>query len=224
MAITLDTVTTGKNTDGTPLTISTTVNAGSNRLLVVAVGQRSISQTVSGITFNSVALTKAIDVDSTAFDQASIWYLIAPDVTTANTVITFNAGTPVFFGAAVISLAGVAQSAPVDDTDSVGVGSDATPTEFAALTTVTDGCVVIDAVSINIGSLTMSAETNRVERANFAGSDGRAVGVSTIINKTTAGGVLMEWSYGSSASVAHVGAAFQPAVASNRFFILTHPA
>lgn len=66
------------------LTFSHTVSSGNNRLLLVGV---SAEVSVSTITFNGTSLTKLDDNDFGNYN--SVWYLIAPTVTTANVVVTF---------------------------------------------------------------------------------------------------------------------------------------
>lgn len=76
------------------LTWSHTVGAGTNRALVVAVGTYSATaRTVTGITYNGVALTK-IDAQTAALEannqSGELWVLAAPAVGTANVVVTFS--------------------------------------------------------------------------------------------------------------------------------------
>lgn len=210
MAITLDAASALASTTSSgdlPLTFNHTVSSGSDRLLVVAVMGRSIGMTVTGITFNGDALTlgKAVDAD---FNQAEIWYLLNPDVATGSVVVTQNAGTFVYVAAYAISFFGVTQTSPEDDDDSNNVN--ATSISLPALTTVTDACVVVDAVSQNAGGLTMTEETNRTQQVNSTPSG--TVASSMILTKSPAGSVTMEWTSGS-AQQCMVGVAFKPAAA-----------
>ena len=87
MAIAYDTVSKG-NIDGNSgsLTISHTCS-GSDRLLVVATAiYDSTPSTVSGITYNGVALTK-INHRTQTNSRAEMWYLLAPDTGTNNVVV-----------------------------------------------------------------------------------------------------------------------------------------
>lgn len=69
-------------------TFSHTVSSGDNRLLVVGVSTRG--GPISGVTFNGDALTKVHEygTDNNTSVNASQWYLVDPDVATANVVIT----------------------------------------------------------------------------------------------------------------------------------------
>ena len=68
---------------GTSNGISTTytVAAGSNRLLVVGVGSTPTTP-VTGVTYNSTALTKLGEISNGTAVKAEIWYMIAPPVAT----------------------------------------------------------------------------------------------------------------------------------------------
>jgi hypothetical protein len=190
------------------VTFSATVNSGSDRLLVVAAQARDDS--VAGVTFGGVALTNAVSRSSADGLYASVWYLIAPSVSTANVVITANTAAPTYLAGTAVSLFGVAQSSLVDDTDSMET-TGANPA-FSALTTATDGSAVVDSVASNhTGAPTMNAETNRTQRSSFLTPDqSRGVGCSTIITKSPAGSVTMGWDVGTNNS-SYVGAAFKPA-------------
>lgn len=96
MAIAIDNVgqsITGNSVSSVTIT-SFAVGAGANRLLVVGVSDfGSGGFVVTGVTFNSVALTK-LDTNSqvigAAIQWVELWYLKAPANVTANIVVTFG--------------------------------------------------------------------------------------------------------------------------------------
>lgn len=86
MAVLLDASSTGGTTAGTTITISHTVAVQSNRALFVAI---SASTNVSGVTFNSVAMSFLGSFDS---NRIKIYKLVAPTEGTYNVVVTIPAG------------------------------------------------------------------------------------------------------------------------------------
>lgn len=212
MAITFDATSNsdGITPSGTPAAVAfnATVGAGSNRILILNVPARddtiaSVSSSLDG------ALIKAIDRNSADSLYASIWYLVAPSVGTHTITVTCAGNTPSFAAGIAVSLFGVDQISPIEDTGSVET-TGANPT-MSGLTSVSDNAAFIDCLACNFTvPATMNAETNRVERASFlADSQGRAVGVSTIVTKSPAGSVTMGWDIGSNNS-AYVGLALKP--------------
>lgn len=85
-SLTLDDSNTGSTT------ISFTVSSNSNRLLLVAIAQdrNATDVSVTGVTYNSVAMTQ-VEQGSTDFAiRSSVWKLIAPDSGTHDVVITYS--------------------------------------------------------------------------------------------------------------------------------------
>jgi hypothetical protein len=182
---------------------------GGTDFIVVSYAGRSLSKSVFSITFGAQSFTQAVAISGNTMD-AEVWYLVPVSLATANITVTLvGGGTFVNSGACAVCLSGVAQTLPIDDTDTATSGS-ADAITLSALTSTTDGCVIVDAVTFNSAVLLMTAETNRVEQANFTGT--RALGASTIITKSPAGSVTMQWSTTPAAgvSVSLAGVAFKP--------------
>lgn len=78
---------------GTTSTVNHTIGNGNNRLLLVGIGTRGGS--VSAVTFNGVAMTRA--KLSTSYDQCTgeVWYLYNPDIGTHQIAITMNGASRV---------------------------------------------------------------------------------------------------------------------------------
>lgn len=193
------------------LTFSATVNAGSNRILFVCATARD-GAALSAVTFNTTeTLTLAIEKDGGNGLIASLWYRIAPTVTTAN--ITIAGAGETFIGGVYTVLNGAKQTSPIEDTDTLEFNG-ANPVFSGGLVSATDLAAAIDCMQSNAtNSNTMNAETNRVERANLSpGTTGRLMGESTIITKSPAGSVTMGWNIEAN-NAAYVGAIVLPAAA-----------
>jgi len=124
------------------ITYSHTVSAGDNRLLVVQAGFSSSSASVTGITYDGDALTKAIrGTDSSEGGISSeLWYLVQPNEGTANVVVTIS-GTVGRAASGASSYTGVDNN-PLNVTG-YDTGSD---DPSVTLTTTVDGCMVVDGI------------------------------------------------------------------------------
>lgn len=90
MAFTFDAVSSGGYDAGSSNTSHVIANHP-NRVLAVAVVTES--GVPSGVTFNGDAMTLGRNYTAGDFD-VSVWYLLQPDITTANIAVTFASGTP----------------------------------------------------------------------------------------------------------------------------------
>jgi hypothetical protein len=150
MAIALDAVAlSAASAAVSSLTFSHTVNSGSNSILIVSVGG-SDSVTPgncipTGVTYGGVSLTKVGSATETgAGNGASVWYLLAPTVGTANVVVTFGASIATS-QAGSISLFGVHQTTPVDVSGGAAALS-------VTLTTTAANDWIIDAAAVGTGN------------------------------------------------------------------------
>ncbi len=133
MAVVLDATSQGGNTAGTTVTVSHTVAAGSNRVLLVCIaGQTGLG--VSSVTYNGDAMNLEISRDSTEF--TAIYSLVDPDVGTANIVVTKGSGKYCSVGG--ISFSGAA----VDATSSASAAGTSTAPSIAITTDNNEGYVV----------------------------------------------------------------------------------
>jgi hypothetical protein len=107
------TPTTGTANNTNSITFSHTTGSGDNRLLMVGVSWSSTSVTVTGIKFNSVALTlKGTQYYTSQARRVAIYYLVAPTAsTTADVVVSFSGA--VYGVAGAVSFAGVDQCTPL---------------------------------------------------------------------------------------------------------------
>lgn len=164
MAIAFDASSAVENlSSGTTATLSHTTS-GSNRILIVAAHQFTVAaSSVTGITYNGVAMTK---IGSTQTIQAgnaymSLWYLIAPATGANNIVVTKGNGDLVSIAAA--SYTGAKQSGQPEVTGTA-TGSGTAPSN--AITPSTNNAMLLMAVGGDgVGGLATGATnwTKRVE-------------------------------------------------------------
>lgn len=96
---------------GSSKTFSHTTASGDTTLVVIC---PCAGDSVTSVTFNTVALTQAIsDTNNTAF--CSIWYLQGPDITTADVVVTMNSSSAI--AASAINLSGCGGLGGTSSTD-----------------------------------------------------------------------------------------------------------
>lgn len=156
MAITTNNLQTSRSsTNATSYTLASyAVTSGSNRVLVVrALGMRGFEGDFTfSVTFNSVSMTEAVTTTKSATSRwwrASVFYLIAPDETTADVVVS-SSSTLNGCAIAVETLHGAAQSSLIGQTD-----GDSTENTAATVTLTLLGCStnsrIIAAVTSNSG-------------------------------------------------------------------------
>lgn len=102
-------------------TCSYTVNSNTNGLLTACFSFAATSPggngTVTGITYNGVALTKAIDESDSTFGTiySSLWYLKAPSTGTHNLVVSYSGTPSIDSGGGIVSFTGVDQTTPISN-------------------------------------------------------------------------------------------------------------
>lgn len=143
--ITVDTTSIGSSDpSSSTLTWSHTCTGAS--LLVVTVGE-SRTVTVTGVTYNGDALTKAIE-DNTGTPYASIWYIVNPDEGVHNIIVTYSS-------AITIPRAGGASFIGTDTSSPLGATHNNNGTaqnKSIDITTTQAGSVIIDCVG-DIGNI-----------------------------------------------------------------------
>jgi prepilin-type N-terminal cleavage/methylation domain-containing protein len=204
--ITFDNVSSTTST-ANPMTLSHTIGGGTNRLLVVGISAEcNEGITVTSVTYNGQALTKAASVqaDTGTVGTADLWYLLEaglPAAGTYNVEVTTSGYTAKSVGA--ISLAGVAQQAPESSNTNTNVGPDYIST---SITTLTDGAWVVDVVEQgNAGAFT--PDGGQTEQYDVQASS--STGAASTKEMATAGATSTGWS-ASANRLAHVVAAFAP--------------
>lgn len=155
-AIAVDNSTAGGTTSGT---FAHTVNSNTDGLLTVCAGTHvAAGVVVSGVTYNGVAMTKAIELADPTFTNvlSSLWYLKMPATGTNNVVITFS-GTVNRFGVGAVSFTGVDQTTPISNaTSASNTAGDSTINVTSSI-----GSVVVDCLSVGSGGTPTAGQTLR---------------------------------------------------------------
>jgi hypothetical protein len=186
------------NTASTDSTVSTsislTMGAGANRLLLVGVARRSLTDT-SGITWNGVAMTK-LGQDEANTSGCELWYLVNPDIGSHTVAITLG----VHFIGIAMALAGVHQTTPLGVLVS---GNSAGATSATVDVSSTSGELVVDvlATAYAAGEITSEhdlvpgagqTENNDTKNSDFATVSGEQGSMSREAGAST---TTMSWSW-----------------------------
>lgn len=136
-------------------------NVGGN-FLVVGVANTADADNVTGITYNGVAMTRAIaKVGGGNGEGTFLYYLANPATGSNNVVISFSGTCTADFG--IASYSGVATSSILDGTVGVfGSGNPVTET----ITTTVDNCWMVAFSGLQRGS---TASTNSTQRSGVSG-------------------------------------------------------
>ena len=185
-----------------PFTWSHTCS-GSDRLLRVTTSHFDSSDTVTGVTYNGVALT-AVPSGSTNNGQYYItaYYLIAPDTGTHDIVVTVS-GSVFDFGAGAISYTDAHQTTPLG-TAVTATGTSTTPSvtvSSAADELVDDGLVIIHGGTLSVGA-GQTQRWNAIATSGFIKYAGSTEG--------GAASTTMSWSNSSSQTWAIVAVPIKP--------------
>ena len=193
---------------------------GSDLVLVVGVSIRHNTVTVTGITYNGIALTQIRTDGRTSLTYSEIWFLKAP-ATGSNTIAVTLSGGPTRSISGAVSLTGVDQTTP-NDADNGATGSSTTPS--ASVTTVADNAWIVDVVAVRTGSSeTITVGSGQTQRWNVLdGANGLRAGGSHEGPVTPAGATTMDWTISASKAWALSAAAFKPVAAARRLMIITH--
>lgn len=184
---------------------------GANRYLVVGVGMLSVAQSVSSITYNSVALTLlGVQSSLTGAARVELWGLVAP-ATGSNTIAVTLTGAIASAGAAA-SYTGVHQSFSTEGFNSAQATNVGAADATVNVTTVADNDWVVDIVATDDTAITVGA--GQTSRNNVTGAGGSAAD-SDEGPKTPAGSVTMSWTNIAALATWSIGAiALRPIAAS----------
>ena len=194
MAIAFDAAASVDGGTSNPATLSTlTIAAGSDRYLLVGVSYYDASgepRTVSGVTWNSVAMSLVKSQRVGAGTTTDIWGLVAPDTGAHDAVVTFTGA--VRNAVHAMSLTGVDQSTPT------GTAASATGTSNALTVDVTSAAneLVYDvATQRNGDGNTLTVGAGQTQRTNTLGGAGAGSNSVVGASSTEAGAasVTMSW-------------------------------
>ena len=200
MAIAFDAVSLGNGASVNSLTIAHTC-AGSNLVLVVDVRVSDLTTTVTGITYNGVALTKIDSQTAPAGRSIEKWYLINPATGANNCVISLSASPGSVRG-------DVRSYTDVHQTTAIGTPAKASGTSTAPtvnVTSATDERVVDGIAHANNTTQTVGAgQTQRGSQTGMATSE-----------EAGAASVTMSWTLAGSEDWAIIAVALKPAAAAS---------
>lgn len=183
-------VTTSSSTSGAsqvPALTWSHVSSGLNRLLVVQVSTEAAA-TVSGITYNGVALTQAV-TNTNGTLKSEQWYLIAPPVGTYNIIVSVTPNAYITAGAETLNT--VDQSSPIGVTQTA-TGTSLTPS--LVLATGTDNSLVIDSLVTGTLPIVYTAGAGQTENWHITATPNTRQGASSIEPAgTQPDNVTMSW-------------------------------
>lgn len=163
---------------------------GSDRYLTVGIAMLSLAQTVTGITYNSVAMTFLGAQNSVSgAARVELWGLIAPS-TGSNTISVTLSGSIASAGCAS-SYTGVHQSVPTEAFNSAQATNVGAADATVNVTTVADNDWVVDMVATDDTAITVGS--GNTSRGNVTGVGGSGAMGDNNAAKTPAGSVTMSW-------------------------------
>lgn len=188
------TTTRGTSTGTSSLSFSKEVPSGSD-LLTVQISHSRGADSVSGVTFNGDAMTRAIH--SSANVGAYIYYLANPDIATGNVIVSISAGSDRALVATAVSWSGADTSDPIGGT--AGVQGDSTTPSIAVNTEGTNS-IVIDAVTgLNLNIMTEGAGQTVITNQVQVGTAQSEVAGSSYEAAASPSSITMSWTMAGSA-------------------------
>ena len=178
---------------------SHTVASQSNRILLVWVYYWNDSRTISGVTYNSVALTKiATQINGGSAQRTmELWYLLAPDTGT-HTVLVSGTGSAASKTGISVSLYNAEQSAPATP---VTVGVNDTRSEVTL--TGSTSHLFLDSLGHNQGSsFTTVPDSPQIEMTGVNQSTNHGQGASRIDGSASR---VMGWTISPTLNCAQIG-------------------
>lgn len=187
MAIAFDNFTDNGNTTASSVTFSYTVGSGSNRFLVVAVTIANATDSVTGVTYNGVAMTQSLNYNPRPGIRAYLYTLVAPATGANNVVVSLSASENLDVWAA--SYTGVRQSSTVESTGTNN--ADSVTSITATLNPVTPGSwSAVIGMNFDANSLGGTNNTPRDAASGYRYGDSNgslgAAGAKTIENTSSA--------------------------------------
>ncbi len=194
----------------TTLAWSHTVANQSNRVLVVGVTAEHTSNScqASTVTFGAQSLTKIAQNVAGAgpYECTSLWYLLAPTVSTNTITVTYQSSI-VDRTAGAVGLYNVKQAAP----DASGSNANSAGATSTNITTLVDNSWVVDAFGSGQGLGNLAPASGQTARWTKDSSGAESGGMSTKI-VAAAGATSVTWTQTGIDKSAQVAAAFAPAM------------
>lgn len=183
-----------------------------DRYLTVKVGMLSLAQTVSGITYNSVAMT-FLGAQSSVSGAARIelWGLIAPS-TGSNTIAVTLTGA-INSGATAVSYNNVHQTTPTESFNSAQATNVGAADATVSITPIASDTRIVDGVATDDTSITVGA--GQIQRNNIAGTVGTVADSDEGIIATPAATTMSWTGIGAAATWSIGGFALRPLTATS---------
>lgn len=177
--------------------------SGNNRVLVVGVTTRGYFNTITGATYNGVAMTAGPTTGVTQFGyivQTQLFYLLdaaLPAAAGAYTVAFSGSGTLWNGAIGSVCATGLKQQAP--EATLVGTTLNSGASITSTIAGVSDGAMVFDAVVVDLsngsGTATGTDQTERWDRTMSS-----CTGMGSTALKTGAGSQAMAWTFNATGS------------------------
>ena len=180
-----------------------TVPSGNNRVLVVGLSLRTLTRTVTSLTYGGTALTKI--GSSNVRMGVELWRLVGPTVGTANLVATWSGSSDMVGWSG--SFTNVDQTTPTGAIF-VSNGSSTTPSVTVGSAT---GELVIDTLSTRGDAKSTSVGAGQTVICSGALGSNRTAGRGASSSEAGAASVTMSWTMGSSKAWEMAAVALKPA-------------
>lgn len=171
-----------------------TVGSNSNRFLWACVAYRETGITITGVTWQGVAMTQIGTAQAIGGGEITQWGLIAPATGNGALVATFTGGSATMCMGAV-SVYNVNQSSATQNSgQDSGTGTSASST----VTSASGNMVIVGHINDNATSTTISAGTSAYTETDLNGNYAAGYRVST------SGSTVVTWTLGSSVAWGNV--------------------
>lgn len=185
---------TGTNQD-TDFSWSHTISTVDNTILVVGVSWRNSgpgTETVTGVTYNSVACTfiRKDEYFNSQSRSTAFYYIVNPSSGTNIVEVTFSGTVWRAVGGAV-SITGIDQTNPIDVHSGTAGGSGTSVS--TNITTTVDNTWIVDVICNREGTSTATAGGGQTERWDYLTGSGEIVGSGSTKQLATAGSTSMSW-------------------------------
>jgi len=223
MAFTLDAHTNdGVKTGQVDYSFNHTVAGGANLLIVTfAIRHDPAPQTIAGVTYDSVSMTKAVGETNAAsgddYHRTEIWYLENPNSGNNSVSIDITGASADWIVAAATSFSGGASS-PLDDTGSHNTDSQVATATFN-LTAAEDNELFIDVIvaeNSNTGEPTDPTRTAKLHESTSGGT----CAASSYILSVDAGTDTYNYPVGGTDYMSYAGAIFKASAVAGGSFVL----
>ena len=195
MAIAIDSTGVANSTTASSTTRTVAFNNVAGTFLAVGI-TRFRNVTTNSVTYNGVAMTKAVDSIEASSNRAELWYLASPATGSNNIVVTFSAATDDALVIGSISYTGVDNASPIGATASQA-GATTSTAPSINITTLNNNSYIMDAMYKN-STATETATAPQTEVWGQVDAYGTEGGAGSYKSFPTAGATSMAWTLSAS--------------------------